>query len=65
VRDSHNVSIELVWPFAEMLGEPFDRLDVVLDGGLGVVTSLEFLQHRLSEMGHRNLLVTHTLLDRS
>jgi hypothetical protein len=28
---------------------------------LGVVTPLEFLQHRLSEMGHRNLLVTHTL----
>jgi hypothetical protein len=44
-----------------MLGEPLDGLDVVLDGGLGVVAPLEFVQHRLAEMGHRNLLVTHTL----
>jgi hypothetical protein len=45
----------------EMLGESLDGLDVVLDGGRGVVTPLEFLQHPLSKMGHRNLLVTHTL----
>ena len=44
-----------------MLREPLDGLDVVLDGGRGVVAPLEFVQHRLSEMGHRNLLVTHTL----
>ena len=57
--------IELVWRTVEMLGEPLDGLDVVLDGGRGVVAPLELVQHRLSEMGHRNLLVTHTLPDRS
>jgi hypothetical protein len=59
------VLIQLVWRPVEMLGEAFNRLEVVLNGGLGVVPPLEFLQHRLSEMGHRNLLVTHTLPDRS
>jgi hypothetical protein len=53
--------IELVWRTVEMLGEPLDGLDVVLDGGLGVVAPLELVQHRLTEMGHRNLLVTHTV----
>jgi len=37
------------------------RLDVALNRGLGVVAPLEFLQHHASEMGHRNLLVTHAL----
>jgi hypothetical protein len=32
----------------------------VLNPSLGVVAALEFVQYRLSEMGHRNLLVTHT-----
>jgi hypothetical protein len=41
-----------------------DRVNVSIDRGLGVVAPLEFLQHRLSEMGHRNLLVTHTPPDR-
>ena len=53
--------IELVRRCAKVLGESLDGLDVVLNRGRGVVTPLEFLQHRLSEMGHRNLLVTHTL----
>ena len=56
--------IQLVGRSVEMLGEPLNRLNVVLDGRLGVVAPLEFLQHRSSEMGHRNLLVTHTLPDR-
>ena len=55
------ILIQLVWWTVEMLGEPLHRLDVVLNGGLGVVAPLEFLQHHASEMGHRNLLVTHTL----
>ena len=46
--------MELVWRAVEMLREP------LLDGGLGVLAPLELVQHRLSEMGHRNLLVTHT-----
>ena len=57
--------IELVRRAVKMLCEPLDGLDVVLNGGLGVVAPLEFVQHRLAEMGHRNLLVTHTLPDRS
>ena len=56
--------MELVWWPVKMLREPLDGLAVVLHGGRGVVTPLEFRQHRLSEMGHRNLLVTHTLPDR-
>lgn len=43
--------------------QPLDGLDVVLNGGLRVVTSLELVEHRLAEMGHRRLLVTHTLPD--
>jgi hypothetical protein len=46
-------------------GEALDGLEVVVNGGLGVVAPLEFLQHRASEMGHRHLRVTHTLPDRS
>jgi hypothetical protein len=53
--------IELVWRAVEMLREPLDGLDVVLDGGRRVVAPLEFVQHRLAEMSHRNLLVTYTL----
>lgn len=55
--------IELVWRTVEMFGEPLDGLDVVLDGGRGVVAPLELVQRRLAKMGHRNLLVTHTLPD--
>ena len=55
--------IELVRRAVKVLRESLDGLDVVVNGGLGVVAPLEFLQHRLSEMGHRNLLVTHTLPD--
>jgi hypothetical protein len=44
-----------------MLGESLDGLEVIVNGGLRVIAPLEFLQHRLSEMGHRYLLVTHTL----
>jgi hypothetical protein len=44
-----------------MLREPLDGLDVALNGGRGVVAPLEFVQHGLAKMGHRNLLVTHTL----
>src|SRR5215471_1909449 len=55
--------IELVRRAVKVFRKPFDVLEVVLNGGLRVVTSLELVEHRLSEMGHRNLLVTHTLPD--
>jgi len=57
--------IELVRRPVKMPREPLDGLDVVLNSGLRVVATLELVQHRLSEMGHRNLLVTQTLPDRS
>jgi hypothetical protein len=53
--------IESVRRRAKVLRESLDCLKVVLNRGLGVVAPLEFLQHGLSEMGHRHLLVTHTL----
>jgi hypothetical protein len=34
-------------------GKLFDVLDVVRDRGRGIVATVEFLQHRLSEMGHK------------
>ena len=49
----------------EVFRKLLDRVNVGIDRGLGVVAPLEFLQHRLSEMGHRSFLVTHTLADRS
>ena len=46
-------AIELVRRAAKMLREPLDDgLDVVLNGGLGVVAPLEFVQHGLAKMGH-------------
>jgi hypothetical protein len=52
---------ELVRRAVEVCRKPLDGLEVVLNGGLRVVTSLELVEHRLAEMGHRNLLVTHTV----
>ena len=42
------VLIQLIWRPVEILGEPFSRLDVLLNGGLSVVTPLELLQHHAS-----------------
>jgi len=45
----------------EVVGELADDPDVGLYGTLSIITTLEFLQHHLFELGHRDLLVTHTL----
>ena len=50
--------IELIRRAVEVCRKPFDGLEVVLNGGFRVVTSLELVEHRLAEMSHRNLLVT-------
>ena len=42
----------------------FDCADVTACGSLGVITTLEFLQHHFSQMAHRDLLVTQTYLSR-
>jgi hypothetical protein len=36
----------------EVSREIFDTAKVAIDGSLGVITTLEFLQHHFSEMGH-------------
>jgi hypothetical protein len=44
------------------IADYFDCADVRTCGSLGVITTLEFLQHHFSQMGHRDLLVTQTYL---
>ena len=46
-------------------GKLLDVLDVVRDRGRGIVATVEFLQHRLSEMGHKKRPMTPTLPGRS
>jgi hypothetical protein len=45
----------------EMDGELPHRADVAPYGSLRVITALEFVEHPFSKLGHRDLLVTHTL----
>ena len=45
----------------EVLCEILYGVNVGSNGALGVVTTLEFVQHQLPESGHSNLLVTQTL----
>src|ERR1700679_529148 len=48
----------------EIVSEGFHNLQVAIHRSLRVITTLEFLQHHLAKLGHRDLLVTHTLLQR-
>ena len=57
--------VQLIWRFAKIGRELFDGLKVILYSGFSEVTTLEFLQHHFSEMGHRDLLVTHKIPLRS
>jgi hypothetical protein len=57
--------IQAVRSAFEVPRELLDRLDVRRDGRVGKVTTLELVQHRLSEMGHKAPPVTHTLPGRS
>ena len=43
--------------------EIFNYADVEACGIFRIITTLEFLQHHFSEMGHRDLLVTQTYLN--
>jgi hypothetical protein len=45
----------------EVLREVLYGMNVGADGVLGVVTTLEFVQHQLPELGHSNLLVTQNI----
>jgi hypothetical protein len=48
----------------EALRKIFDTADITAYSFCRVVETLEFLQHHFSEMGHRDLLVTHIYLSR-
>ena len=52
---------ELIRRTVEVPGECSHHLHVRGYCSLGVITTLELFQHHLSKMGHRDLLVTHTL----
>ena len=45
----------------EMFRERLHNLQVAVHGSLRVITALEFLQHHFAKLGHRDLLVTHTI----
>jgi hypothetical protein len=51
----------LIRCFAIVFGELPDDPDLSFGGTLSIITTLEFLQHLFSEMGHGDLLVTHTI----
>jgi hypothetical protein len=52
---------KLVRTLPEIRREVLDGVDVAPYGILSVITTLEFVQHHSSKMGHKDLLVTHTL----
>jgi hypothetical protein len=52
---------EAIWRTVEVLREILYGVDIDTDGVLGVVATLELVQHQLPESGHSNLLVTQNL----
>ena len=42
----------------EVPGEVFDRANVTIDGGLSVIATLQFFEHDLAQMGHRETLLS-------
>src|SRR5438132_3470669 len=52
---------ELIGGAVEMLSELPHRADVAPCGSLRVITALDLVEHPFSKLGHRDLLVTHTL----
>src|ERR1035437_2948690 len=55
------IGSELVGRLMEVLGEVLHDSQVPFYGTLGVITTLEFLQHLLPKWSHRDLLVTHKI----
>jgi hypothetical protein len=53
------VGSKFVGRLLEVLGKVLHDSQVAFYGILGVITTLEFLQHHFSKLGHRDLLVTH------
>ncbi len=52
---------KLVGGTMEIVGEGLHDLQVAFHGSLRVITTLELFQHHFAKLGHRDLLVTHTL----
>jgi hypothetical protein len=52
---------KLIGALPEERRELLDGADVTSYSIRGIVSTLEFVQHHFSKMGHRDLLVTHTL----
>jgi hypothetical protein len=52
---------KLVGTFPEVRREVRNGVEISSYGILSVIATLEFVQHHLSKMGHKDLLVTHTL----
>jgi hypothetical protein len=50
-----------VWRTTEVPGELFHCADIAAHRTGRIVAALEFIQHHLTESGHGDLLVTHTL----
>src|SRR5215471_3731372 len=59
------IAVELVGRAVEVLGETPDRANVGNCGSLRVVATLEFVERHFSKLGHRDLLVTHTIWQRT
>lgn len=55
------VRAKTVWSPAEVSGKVFYGAEVAADRARWIVTTLEFVQHHLTESGHSDLLVTQTL----
>jgi hypothetical protein len=47
---------QLVRRSVEVPGEMLNGMNVAIDGGLSVIATLEFFEHHLAKMGHRDLL---------
>jgi hypothetical protein len=56
------IRAQLIWRLTEVARKTLDGAEVTAYSGGREVTSLEFLQHNFAKMGHRDLLVTHTIL---
>src|SRR5580704_8924970 len=56
---------KLIRRTTKMFCERLHNLQVAVHGSLRVITTLELFQHHFAKLGHRDLLVTHTLRQRS
>ena len=66
VEQVHLIGADLFRPklirrTAEMFCERRHNPQVAVHGSLRVITTLEFFQHLLAKLGHRDLLVTHKI----